>query len=174
MVGDFRRRNLSLQVLFVCDLVNAHVGVVDICQQTDNSILLTEEPAVQFEFDIRGVGIAQVPNQMLSVRNLWQQRLSKAQSPLRALIFEDEPPGVTASVSRVVIPSVLVNGPIHELQMAVAANGVHIEEVSHAELAKAELKPAGRQFRKGRKRSAGVFDPLVTQRKYLVIHQPAE
>src|SRR5271166_1858076 len=37
MVGDFRRRNLSLQVLFVCDLINAHVGIVDIRQQTDNS-----------------------------------------------------------------------------------------------------------------------------------------
>src|SRR5271157_5744568 len=69
VVGDVRRHNLSLQVLFVRDLVNAHVGVVDICQQTDNSILLTEEPAVQFEFDIRGVGIAQVPNQIWSVRN---------------------------------------------------------------------------------------------------------
>src|SRR5271166_4137874 len=38
MVGDFRRRNLSLQVLFVGNLVDAHVGIVDIRQQTDNSV----------------------------------------------------------------------------------------------------------------------------------------
>src|SRR5208283_1546537 len=103
MVSDFRRRNLSLQVLFVCYLVDAHVGIVHIRQQTDNSIVPVQEPWVQFQFDIRGVGMTQVPNQIWSVRNRGQQRLSKAQSPLRALIFEDGPPGVSASVSCVVI-----------------------------------------------------------------------
>src|SRR5208283_2068760 len=52
MVGDVRRRNLSLQVLFVCNLVDTHVGIIDIRQKPDNSVLLAQEPAVQFEFDI--------------------------------------------------------------------------------------------------------------------------
>src|SRR5271157_1890369 len=58
--------------------------------------------------------------------------------------------------------------------MAVAADGVNVKEVSHAEFSEAELDPACRQLREGRKRSTSVLNLFMTQSKYLVVHGPGE
>jgi len=122
MVADARWNDLSFQILFVRDLVDAHVGIVNVRQQAYDSILLFQESAVPLKFNVGGIGIAKIPNQVDSIGNRWQLRLTKTQAPLRALVFQDHAPGVATRVGCIVIGSVLVNGPVHELQVAVISD----------------------------------------------------
>ena len=96
---------------------------------------------MEFELEIRGVSLAQIPGQVGSIRYGGQQDLTKTQAPRGALVFHDDSPGVASRVGGVVVSPVLVDRPVHKLKVTVAANGVDVEKVAHRELADAQLQP---------------------------------
>jgi len=113
---------------------------------------------------------SEVPIELNTVGYLWHEALSEAQSPFSILILNQHAPGVPARVCRVVIAAVVVDSPVHKLEMAVATNRVHIEEVSRAELPGPYLQAADRKQGSERKRSSLGFNPFVVERDDRVEH----
>src|ERR1039458_5101153 len=58
--------------------------------------------------------------------------------------------------------------------MGVGPNRIEVEEIRHAEFAKADFQAAARQFVKKRKCVALVLDPVLAQGEYLVNHAAAQ
>ena len=58
--------------------------------------------------------------------------------------------------------------------MRVAAHGIDVHEIRHAELAKANFQPSPREFVKQRERVAVVFDFVLAEGKNVMDHTPPE
>jgi len=60
------------------------------------------------------------------------------------LVLDDGAVGVAARVGGVVVGAVVVDGPVHELHVAVGAGGVDVEDVGRRHLADAQLEAMAR------------------------------
>ncbi len=76
------------------------------------------------------------------------------------VVLGDGSDGVAAGVGGVVVGAVVVDGPVHELEMAIGADGVDIEEVGDAELADAEIDAAFGDLAGERKGGPAAFDDV--------------
>ena len=117
--------------------VYAHVGVVHERQQPERGRMIRKQSGMNFQFEVFVFrpGATQVPVQIGAVGDLWHQCFRKAKRPVSVVIFRNHPNRVAASVSGVVVGSVVVHSPVQELVVTIAADAVLIEEVGHAELA---------------------------------------
>lgn len=141
MVGDFRLRCEACEKIVDSLLVIAHVRVIHERKQAKHSRLTTYNFPVKFEFDIFRSGAGHVCVQINSIGYFGHQCFRKPHRPPMVVIFDHCARCETRCVSRVVIGPVVVDSSIHELKIGVTAVVVQIEEINHAELAKAELKP---------------------------------
>src|SRR5262249_48656964 len=74
------------------------------------------------------------------------EALAEPQSPRSILVFDDYAIRVATGIRRVVVCAVIVYRPVHELQVAVAARSIDIEEISRTEFAHTNFQPARGQL----------------------------
>ena len=105
--------------------------------------MIRNQPGTKFKFEILRPGAAQIPIQVGAIRHFGHQRFAKAEDPVVVVVFGNDADGVAAGVGRIVVGAVVVDRPVHELVMAVAANVVQIEKIGHAEFAARAIRCAG-------------------------------
>lgn len=88
------------------------------------------------------------------------------------MILDNDTIGVTTSIRRVVVSSVVVDDPIRKLKMAVAADGVQIERIGRAHLTYAKFQTADRHFCRQVQRSARALGRLLAERNDLMQLHP--
>jgi hypothetical protein len=101
---------------------------------------------MQLQFVVFSPGPAQVPFQVNSVRNVRHERFFETKRPAALVIFGEKPDRVTTSIGGVVIGAIVVDGPVHELQVAVGADIVDVKKITYAHLSEAQFNPAGGNF----------------------------
>ena len=160
----------------VCDgvAIDAHVGVVGIGQQADDAGLFGNEAVTQFVFEVFGVGLPGLPDEIDPVGDFWHESFGEAEAPVAVFEVGGEADGVAASVSGVVVGAVVVSGPVDELEVSVGANGIEVEKVGHAEFAEAEFEAAARKFVEERQEAALVFDFVFAEGEDFVDHGAAD
>jgi hypothetical protein len=126
---------------------------------------------MQLEFNIFCVRPAYVRIQMDSIRHFRHESFRKPHCPAAVVIFEHRPERKSPRVRRVVVCPVVVDRPIHKLDCRVAAVGVQIEKISHAELAESQLQPACRQRAEQRIRCSRSGRPFAAEWDNLMPHQ---
>ena len=95
-----------------------------------------------FDFEIFGVDVPGLPDQVDAVGDFGHERFDEADGPVGVVILDEAADGVAASVGGVVPGAVVVDGPVEELEVSVGADGVGVEEVGEAEFAEADFDAA--------------------------------
>src|SRR4051812_41497416 len=90
---------------------------------------------------------------------------------LAVVIFNKRGEGETPGVGSVVVGSIVIHGPVHELEVAVGAIGIEVKKVGHTHLAKTKFDAPLWQLREKRQRCARVDTTFVAQGNHLVPHQ---
>src|SRR5262249_56166076 len=76
-----------------------------------------------------------------AIGDLWHQRFSESDTPVSILIIDEGPVGIPTGVGGIVVRAVVVDGPIHELKMAVTSGRVCIEEIADPQFSKIDFNP---------------------------------
>src|SRR5580658_10240637 len=126
---------------------------------------------VQFKFDVFRSSSTQIRVEVDTIGHLGHQRLSKTNGPTPIVILEHRGESEAARIRCIVVGSVVVYGPVHELKVAVGAIVIKIEEVGQAEFAEAEFQPAFRKLGEERERRPINQDSFVPQGDDLVPHE---
>ena len=113
----------------------------------------------------------QIPFEIDAVGYFRHQSFGKTHAPVSILIFNYQAVSIAARVGGVVVGAVVVDGPVRELEMAVAADRVDVEEVRHAELPRADFNVAYWQFCCERKWTTSGVCLFLTDRDDLMDHQ---
>src|SRR5208337_3292958 len=87
------------------------------------------------------------------------------------VIFEHGPVSEPSRIGGIVVRAIVIDGPVHELKIAVGSVGVQIEKVRHAEFAETYFEAAFRQFAKQGKRVALRYNFFAAKGNDLVPHQ---
>ena len=154
--------------------VAAHVGVIHITQQPDRCGTSSSKRWPKFDFDVFSACPPQTPVQIDAIRDLGHQRLTKSRAPVAAVILGDSGKCVATRVGGVVVRAIVVDGPIHELQMTVAADAVDIKEVRDAHFPRTELDAPLGLFCPEREEIALRVNGFLAERNRLMQHQPSE
>src|SRR3984885_6755064 len=173
MVLDDRASAFAGQERLVGVAVKTHVRVVHIAEDADDAFAIrgqeaTEEWFAQFKLPILAAGTTQVPFDVDSVGDRRHQSQGVARGPVYVVVFGDDGVGVATSVGRVVPRTVVIDGPVEELKMAVAADRVDVKIVGQAHPADVELETTlGHLSCEGELRSCAL-DELVSESDGLV------
>lgn len=134
--------------------VRAHMGAIGIKQQAGRAFAAGHEAAVQLEFAVLAVSAAEGPVQVDAIGYDGHSEDAVAKRPGAVVVLGHSPYGVAARVGGVVPGAVVVHGPVHELEVAVGADIVEIEEIRQRHLAQAKFDAAdgnaGRQSKEVR------------------------
>ena len=122
--------------------------------------------------DILGSRKAEIRLQLNPVRHLGHQRFRKTHRVETFVILQHGRKREPARIRGVVIRTVVVHRPVHELEIRVRPIGVQIEEICHAEFPRAELQPPLWQFPEQRQWVALRHHLLPAERNNLVPHEP--
>ena len=153
-------------------IVVAHVGVIDERQGAQGAAPTIFAAVFDLELEVLGVAVDEVPVERDAVGHGRHQHLAEARLDNRSLILDHQPVGVTARIRCVIPGAVVVDGPVHELQMAVGAGGVDVEEIGGRHLADAQLEAMARHVGERRDGAAiAVGFPVARQRNHLVYLQ---
>ena len=98
------------------------------------------------------------------------QHLAEAGRPGAVVVFRHQPVRVAARVGGVIVGAVVHDGPVHELEMAVAADRVQVEEIHRAHLAQAQFQAPDGNRGGERQRIARGLGRLLAQRNGVVQH----
>ena len=128
--------------------------------------------AACLEFEIFGSCARDIRIEIDAIRHFGHQRFGEASREPVVVVFENHAIGVAARVCGVVVRAVVVHSPVQELQVAIGAPGVEVEEVGHAEFADAKLDSPRRNRRGEMKLVAVGFDAFAGKRNDLAQHQP--
>jgi len=90
------------------------------------------------------------------------------------VVLENCAVGVAARVCGVVVRAIVVHGPVEELQVAVAAECIQVEEIGHAEFAEAKLDPPRRNGSGEMELVPILFDALAGEGNDLAQHHTRE
>src|SRR5258708_23610858 len=142
MGGNVRRCSVISQKISYHLTVASHVRVVHVAQKTDRAGAFCDQRTAKFKFNVFRAGAAQVPDEINAIRDFRHKHLAEADAPVAVLKFEDCAVGIAACVGGVVVSAVVVDGPVQELQMAVAADRIEVKEVCRAKLAGGKFQPA--------------------------------
>src|SRR5262249_32596736 len=136
------------------------------------TILIVERPAeerpARLKLPVLPAGTAQVPVEVYSVSDRGHQRKGVTRAPVSVDVFGDHAVCVATGIRRIIPCAIVVDRPIHKLQMAVAPYAVLIEIVRQAHLANVELEPPFRKLSGEGERRALVFDELTGEADGLV------
>ena len=174
MVRDIRDRTRACLKLRNRIAINAHVGVVRVGEQPDDAGFFRNDAMAQFVFPIFRVNLPRPPHQIDSVRDLRHERFGEAETPVAVLVIRHHAHGVAARIGGIVPGAVVVDRPVDELKMRVGAYRIQVEEIRHAELAKANFQAAPRQFVEQRQKTALVLDLVFAQREHFVDHAASQ
>ena len=105
---------------------------------------------VQLEFDIFGAGAGKIGVDVDAVRHLGHQRFRESHGPMAVVVFHHRGIRVAARVRGVVVGAVVVERPIHELEITVRAVRVQIKKIHQAEFSEANFEAPHRQLREER------------------------
>ena len=110
----------------VGDAVETHVGVVHVAKDADRAFAIrrkqvAEQRFAQLELPVLAAGLAQIPVEVDAVGDGRHQRESVAGRPVLIVVLGDGGVGVTAGIGGIVPRAIVVDGPVHELQVAVAS-----------------------------------------------------
>jgi hypothetical protein len=171
MRRDFRRGCAARKKIVDSHAVNAHVGVVRVAEQANDRFAARQEGMMHLEFNVFRVSAAEVRVQIDAVGHLGHQRFRKPHGPVAVVVLHHRGIRVAARVRGVIVGAVVVERPIHELEIAVRAVRVQIEKIHQAEFSEANLEAPHRQLREERQRSSlgGCF--LTAERNDLMPHQ---
>ena len=122
----------------------------------------------QFELAVLPVGAAEGPVEVDSVGYDGHGEDAVAKSPFGIDIFDQATDCVAASVGGVIPCAVVVDGPIHELKMAVGSDGIDVEEIGQGHLASAKLDAANRHAGGGGEGAGGLACYFVGETDDLV------
>ncbi len=128
----------------------------------------------EFVFVIFRVDLPGAINEIDSIGYFGHESFGEAETPVAIFVIGGETDGVAAGIGGIVPGSVVVGGPVDELQVGIGADGVYVEEVGQSELAEAEFQTAAREFFEEGKEAAIVFDFVFAQSKHLVNHGAAQ
>jgi len=153
--------------------IEAHVGMVDEAEHADGAFAVggdewTEQRFTELELHILSTGAADGPVEVDAVGGGGHGGETVAGGPVFVVVFKDAGVGVAAGIGGVVPGSVVVDGPIEELEVAVGADGVDVEVVGEAHLAEVELEATLGNLRSQSERCAFAFDELVGEAEGLV------
>src|ERR1700730_2848574 len=142
MSGDVRFRSQTGKKIVYRSAVAAHVGVIHKAQESNDSFLMVHHRTVKLELHVFRARPADVRIQVNAVGYFRHQHFSKPHRPAPLVNFDHGPEGKAPRVRRVVVCSIVVRGPVHELKTGVRTIRIGIEEVHHTEFSEANLKPA--------------------------------
>ncbi len=126
--------------------VDAHVGVIGVAEDAKYGLAVRQEKMTQLEFNILRAGAAQVGVEVNAVRHLGHQRFRESHGPMPVVVFHHCGVGKTARIRGIVVGAVIVERPVHELEIAVRAVRVHVEKIHQAEFSEAKFQAPHRQF----------------------------
>ena len=104
-----------------------------------------EERFAQLELQVLPAGSAEVPVEIDSVGDGRHQRERVTCRPVLVVVLGDDAVSVAAGVRGVVPRAIIVDGPVHELEVTVGADAVEVEVVGQADLADVKLEAALRR-----------------------------
>jgi len=84
---------------------------------------------------------SQIPVKINAVGHFRHQHLAKPHTKARLLILKNCSICIPTRVRGVVVGPIINDRPVRELEMAVAADGIRIEEIGRAEFTEANLQP---------------------------------
>src|SRR5216683_1358298 len=154
MSRDFRLGRYPRKEIVHRLAVTSHVGVIHKTEEADNAFLVSQNNAMQLEFNIFRVRPAHVRIQVDSIRHFRHESLRKPHRPPPVVIFDHGAECEPARVRCVVVGSAVVYRPIHELKAGVRPITVQIEKIGHAQFAKSQFQPPHRKRTEKRKRRA--------------------
>ena len=149
-----------------------HVRVVRVAQRSKRRRPLLRQRRPQLDLIVLRVRPQNIGVQVRPIRNLWHKGLGEARRPILVLILQHYARRVAARVRRIIPSAVVVHGPVHELQMAIAAHRVLIEVIRHREFADVHFQPAHWLFGLQGNRSAIDLHHLFTEPKRMADHRP--
>jgi len=123
---------------------------------------------MHFEFNVFRARPAHVRIQVDSIRDFRHEPFRKPHRPSPVVILEYGAKCEPARVRGVVVRSVIVHSPVHELEISVAAVAIQIEKIRHAEFAEANFQPSHGQRAKERERRSRRSHFLSAQRNDLM------
>jgi hypothetical protein len=146
------RGDLACKILLHRLAIIAHVRVVHIAENANRAQTLCavrvwldeagQQAFAQLELPVLAVGTAEGPIEIDAVGDDGHCRDAVARRPDTVVVFKHSANRVTARVRGVVPCAVVVDGPVGELQMAVRANGIQIENIRKTHLPHANIEPA--------------------------------
>src|ERR1700691_457648 len=108
--------------------VDTHVGVIGVGEQANDSGFFGNHAMTQFVFEVLRMRLPRLPDEVDAVGDLRHQGFAETKSPVSIFVVGGKSDGISASVSGVVVGTVVVGGPVEELQVRIGADGIHIEE----------------------------------------------
>ena len=124
VVGDVRHGDFAILILLDGVAINPHVGVIEIGEDADNALALRNQAVALFEFDIFGVDVPGLPDQIDAVGDFGHERFDEAKAPVGVVVFDQPAEGVAAGVGGVVPCAVVVGSPVEELEVGIGADRV--------------------------------------------------
>ena len=118
------------------------MGAVGVEENPLGSFAFWKEAVPYFELAVLGVGAAEGPVHVNAIACDGHGEEAVSQTPDFVVVLGHAAHGVSAGVGGVVPGAVVVNRPVHELQVAVGAWAVDVEEVGQRHFADAELDAA--------------------------------
>src|SRR5439155_23452889 len=79
--------------------------------------------------------------QVRTISDLGHHSRGKAQRPATGVRFDDAAPDLTPPVGSVIVSTVVMHAPVHEMEMAVAAHRIEVKEIRQTKLAHAQVQP---------------------------------
>ncbi len=171
---DIRRRGLMIEKIGDRLPVIAHVGVVEIAQQPHGACSMRDQFPAGLQLEVFRARSRDIGVEVDAVRNLRHQCFGESRRAPMIVVFQDGAIGVTARVRGVVVRAIVVDRPVQELQVAVGAPGVQVEEIGQVELSDAELDAARGKGCGQMKLVAVGFDALIGKRDDLAQHEPRQ
>ena len=126
---------------------------------------------MEFEFDVFGAGAAHVRVKVNAIGDFWHQRFGEADDVILIVIFHEHGEREAPGVGGVIVSAVVVDSPVHELQVCVGAVSVEVKEIGETHFAEAKFEAAFRKFAEEGVGSAIGSNFLVAERNDLVPHE---
>ena len=163
---DIRPRDVARQKIANRLIVAAHARVVCVAEHPQHE----RRSRTDLHLEVLGARARDVPVERDAVGHLRHQRFAEPKRPRRRGVFGNGRVSVAARVGRVVVRPIVVDGPVGELQVAVAAGSVDVEEVGETKLAGADLETPRRHARRESERTRRGFDRVRPERDRRVHH----
>jgi hypothetical protein len=118
---------------------------VQIAEKPHGSSAMQEAISARLKLQICRTGARHIRVEIDAVCDFRHQRFRQPRGKPVVVVFDHGAISVAARVRGVVVGPVIVHSPIHELQAAVGAVRIHVEEIDYVEFSEAKLDSASRQ-----------------------------